>query len=182
VAEPIRSYTPQRDVREELRHKVETAPIDHAGAVLAAYDLLQEAQDHGVLDTLRGAIGAGEAFVSKASEYANTPEGIRLMRNLLAMTRILGELDPAVLDAAAKILSQHYGKDSEPPSLWQTFQRMTSRDSRRTLGMVAELSEVVGRAQNAKEPTRSSYSTVPVPVIALGLGAILASFWIGRRS
>ena len=60
MAEPIQ-FTVGRDVREELRHKVENAPINHAEAVLAVYELLKEAQDHGVLDTLRGAIGAGEA-------------------------------------------------------------------------------------------------------------------------
>ncbi|MHB8392111.1 MAG: hypothetical protein ACYDBH_21465, partial [Acidobacteriaceae bacterium] len=76
MAQPIRAYTPQRNVHEELRAKVENAPLQHAEALLAAYQLLQQAQDHGVLDTLRGAIGAGDAIVDKAAEYASSPEAI----------------------------------------------------------------------------------------------------------
>ncbi|MEO6829833.1 MAG: hypothetical protein ABI164_08465, partial [Acidobacteriaceae bacterium] len=136
MAEPIRTYTPRRDVRDELRRNVESAPIDHADAVLAAYELLQEAQDHGVLDTLRGAIGGGEAIISKASKYANTPEGVRLMRNLLAMTLLLGELDPSLLHAATEALSRRHRQESEgapPPSVWRALQKLASEDSRRTL-------------------------------------------------
>ena len=191
MAEPIRSYKPQRNMREELRRKVESAPLDHAEALLAAYELLQEAQDHGVLDTLRGAIGAGETFIGKASEYANTPEGIRLMRNLLAMTRMLGELDPALLDAAAKALSRSHrkaGETAQPPSLLQTLQRLAGPDSRRALATVVEFSESfggalsAGRGRPAGERKRSTSSGVAVPVVFSAVVILFASFWIGRRS
>ncbi len=191
MAEPIRTYTPKRDVREELRRKVESAPIDHAEAVLAAYELLQEAQDHGVLDTLRGAIGVGEAFISKASEYANTPEGIRLMRNALALARMLGELDPAILDAAAKALSRTHRNEEEdprPPSLLQTLQRLTGPDSRRALATAAKFSESFGSALNAgpsgstDQRNARSASGIAVPVVFSAVIIMLASFWIGRRS
>ncbi len=188
MADPIRIYTPERNVREELRRKVESAPVDHAEALLAAYELLQEAQDHGVLDTLRGAIGAGEAFISKTSEYANTPEGIRLMRNVLAMTRVLGELDPALLDAAVKALSEpkELGKYSGPPSWWQTLQRLTSRDSRRALAAVAGFSQAFGKAHSEggmQAPVeRSPRAASTAPFIAVAIAGMVASFWIGRRS
>ncbi len=192
MAEPIRVYTPHRDEREELRRKVESAPSDHAGALLAAYELLQEAQDHGVLDTLRGAIGAGDAMIGKASEYANTPEGIRLMRNLMAMARLLGELDPALLDAAAKAISESRRKeekDAAPPSLWDTLQRLTGVDSRRTLATLASVSQAFGQALDAGSGQRKSASGEPslrtgisLPVVAVGIAAVVAGFWIGRHS
>lgn len=191
MAEPIRTYTPQRDAREELRHKVETAPLEYAEALLAAYQLLQEAQDHGVLDTLRGAIGAGEAFISKGAEYANTPEGIRLMRNSLAAARMLGELDPAILDAAAKALSRTHRsgeKGPHPPSLLQILQRLTGPGSRRALATVAEFSESFGGALGAGEGRSNGQrnarlaSGIAVPVVLSALIVMLASFWIGRRS
>ena len=75
MAQPIRDYTPHRNEQDEFSAKVENAPVQHARAVLAAYDLLQEAQDHGVLDTLRGAIGAGDAIVDKVSEFASHARG-----------------------------------------------------------------------------------------------------------
>ncbi len=191
MAEPIPIYTPQRDVREELRRKVESAPVDHADALLAAYELLQEAQDHGWLDTLRGMIGAGEAIIGQASEYANTPEGVRLMRNLLAMARLLGELDPSVLDAAAKAMSEGHRREEKgaaPPSLWQMLQQLTSTDGRRAMATVANFSQAFGRAQNGgasqkkSSVDRSARGSITTPVIAVALTAILASFWIGRRS
>lgn len=192
MAEPIQ-FTVGRDVHEELRHKVEDAPIDHAEAVLAVYELLQEAQDHGVLDTLRGVIGAGETLIGKASEYANTPEGIRLMRNLLATVRLLGELDPGMLDAAAKAFSEirheAEGKGSESPSILQIFRRLTGPDSRRTAGMLAGFSAVFGREHRASgvDATRATAKRFSrpqniAPVIAVALGAIVASYWIGRHS
>lgn len=192
MAEPIRTYTPRRDVREELRRNVESAPIDHADAVLAAYELLQEAQDHGVLDTLRGAIGGGEAIISKASEYANTPEGVRLMRNLLAMTRLLGELDPSLLHAATETLSRRHREESEGaprPSVWRVLQKLTSEDSRRTLAMVVDFAQTFGSTQNSggvqKQEASGGYSrrsALTAPVIAVGIAAVVASFWIGRHS
>ena len=192
MAQPIRAYTPQRDVGEELRTKVENAPIQHAEALLAAYQLLQEAQDHGVLDVLRGAIGSGDAIVGKASEYAGSPEAIRAMRNFLALSRAFADLDPAKVDAVAKALSDSQCREgahrTEPPSLWKTFQRMTGRNGRRTLATIAAVSDAFGREPEISEvgpPFGSGSRWIParavLPLVALALvGA--AGFWIGRRS
>lgn len=192
MAEPIRVYTPQRNVREELRAKVEDAPIQHAEAVLAAYELLQVAQDHGVLDTLRGAIGADDAIVGMVVEYANSPEGIRAMRNFLALSRVFANLDPAKVDAVAKALAgnqcREESQNCEPPSLWQTFQRMTGRNSRRTLATIAAVTDAFGREQEISEvgplfgtgPRLLPASTV-LPLLAVALVAV-AGFWIGRRT
>ncbi len=192
MAEPIRNYTPQRDAREELRRKVEAAPTDHAEALLAAYGVLQEAQDHGVLDVLRGAIGAGGTIIGKVSEYANTPEGIRLMRNLLAAVRILGEVDPGVLDAAAKALTdsrQISKRDARPPTLWQTLKKLTGEGSLRTLATVAAFSDSFGRTANfekaeaaAERDTRSLDRGTVIPVFASAVIVMIAIYMIGRHS
>lgn len=150
MGEPIR-FKVQRDVRDELFRKLQTAPAEHAAALLSAYELLQEAHDHGVLDTLRGAIGAGETFVTTAADYANTPEGIRTMRNLLALVRLMGEIDPQVLHSMTESFSdaqRHQPSgEQEPPSLWQIFRRFRSKDSRRTLALLAGFTEAFGREQ-----------------------------------
>ncbi|MHB1938001.1 MAG: helical membrane plugin domain-containing protein [Acidobacteriaceae bacterium] len=191
MAQPIRTYTPQRDVREELRAKVENAPIDHADALLATYKLLQQAQDHGVLDILRGAIGRGDAIVSKAAEYASSPEAIRATRNFLALSRVVASLDPAKVDAVVKaITDSQCRKDMqgcEPPSLWKTFQRITGRNSRRTLATIAAVAEAFGKEPGSPEggpllgggpgwaPPKAA-----LPLLALALAGV-AGFWIGRR-
>lgn len=148
MAEKI-EFAVRRDVREELRHKLEQAPVQHAEAVLAFYALLQEAQDHGVLDTLRGAIGAGDEFVGKAAEFANTPEGIRTMRNLLILIKLAGEIDPAILrktaEAVAASLPDTKSERSASPSFWQLMKRVSGKESRRTLGMLTAFLENFGR-------------------------------------
>jgi uncharacterized protein YjgD (DUF1641 family) len=189
MAEPIRSYTPRRDSREELRRNVESAPMDHADALLAAYELLQEAQDHGVLDTLRGGIGAGEAMIGKISEYATTPEGVRLLRNVFALVRLLGEVDPALIDAAGKAFSRGVEGGTAPISTWQALLKLTGQGSRRTLGIIAgavaafgETGPVVGSPKICASDRYASRSSITGPVIALGAVAVFASFWIGRHS
>ena len=191
MAQPIRSYTPHRNEQDELRTKLEHAPLQHGEALLAAYQLLQQAQDHGVLDTLRGAIGAGDAIVDKASEFANTPEGIRAMRNFLALTRVFANLDPEKVDAVANAITEGQCRTNAPgcapPSLLKSLQRINSRNSRRTLATIAAVTDAFG-----KEPDLPAASSSPggnpgwpapgivLPLVALTLAAV-AGYWIGRR-
>jgi uncharacterized protein YjgD (DUF1641 family) len=191
MAQPIRSYTPHRNEQDEFRAKVENAPVQHAKAVLAAYELLQEAQDHGVLDTLRGAVGAGDAIVDKVSEFASTAEGIRAMRNFLALSRVVSNLDPEKVDAVANAITEDQCRGKvpgcEPPSLLKSLQRMNSRNSRRTLATIAAVTDAFGKEPDLPkaEPVFRSGSGWPPPRIVLPLVALtlagVAGYWIGRR-
>lgn len=186
MGEPIR-FKVQRDEREELFRKLQEEPAEHSAALLSAYELLQEAHDHGVLDTLRGAIGAGETFVSTAAGFANTPEGIRTMRNLLAMVRLLGEIDPSLLDSAVKALghvSRRGQESNAQPSLLESLRRLTGSGSRRTLATVADVVESFGNAQNGSEDSarrpQSVFTGAAIPVFG-AIGVLLAITWIIRR-
>ncbi len=94
MALPIRFEPLARDAREELRDRLDKAPLDHAEALLAAYEVLQGLNDCGVLDTLKGALGAGETLVETVVEVVKTPEAIRSIRNLLLLSKVLGEIEP----------------------------------------------------------------------------------------
>ncbi len=193
MAQPIRSYTPQRDPRDEVRSKVEDAPIQHAAALLSAYELLQIAEDRGILDALRGAMGAGDALVNKATEFAGSPEGIRSMRNFLALSRMFGNLDPARVDAVAEAIAEHQCRrpveDCEPPSLWETLRRLTGPNSRRSLATLAAVADAFGRDPGAESTAMPSPASrrppaamaAVLPFVGLGLVAAV-SYWIGRRS
>jgi uncharacterized protein YjgD (DUF1641 family) len=190
MAQPIRNYTPQRNVQDEFRAKVENAPVQHAKAVLAVYDLLQEAQDHGVLDTLRGAIGAGDAIVDKVSEFANTPEGVRAMRNFLALSRVFANLNPEKVDAVAHAITEDQCRGNAPgcapPSLLKSLQRLNSRNSRRTLATIAAVTDAFGTEPDlpALNPVLGDASGWPpprivLPIVFLTLAGV-AGYLIGR--
>jgi hypothetical protein len=85
---PIAFDIPVRDPRQERRARVEAAPAEHAEAVLAAYDVLQALHDRGILDQLRGALGAGDKIVGRAVEAARAPES----RGIGAVSRLLEAL------------------------------------------------------------------------------------------
>jgi uncharacterized protein YjgD (DUF1641 family) len=191
MAQPIRTFTPHRDEREEVRAKVEKAPVEHGNAVLAAYQLLQEAQDHGVLDILRGAIGASDAVIDKASQFANTPESVRAMRNFLALSRVFASLDPEKVDAIANAVTENqcrkHEPGCEPPSLLKSLQRMNSRNSRRTLATIAAVTDAFGREPDLPDASRVFGSSkgwpapqILLPVVALTLAGV-AGYLIGRR-
>jgi hypothetical protein len=93
-------------------------PVGHADAVQAAYALLQELHDAGVLDVLRGLAGAGGDIATRLSQAANTPEAIATLRNMISLMKILGSIDPAILQSIAKILSK-----PRQPGLWTTLRR-----------------------------------------------------------
>ena len=50
MAQPIPLEVAPRNAREELRKRLERAPDEHAEAILAAYELLQEMHNQGLLE------------------------------------------------------------------------------------------------------------------------------------
>jgi uncharacterized protein YjgD (DUF1641 family) len=145
MAQPIEWKPKPADPRHELQCKLEAAPIDHADAVLAAYALLQELQDHGVLDLLRGLVGAGSDVVTRLSEGADTPEAITAIRNLISTLKILGSIDPGILHDIAEMVTTP--KETEPESFgpWKTLRRLGSKETLRGIGAVAYGLQVFGR-------------------------------------
>ncbi|PYV36314.1 MAG: hypothetical protein DMG06_31000, partial [Acidobacteria bacterium] len=53
------------------------APHKHAEAILSALELLQLLHDRGVLDLLRGVLGAGDQLVDILTAAVDTPESLR---------------------------------------------------------------------------------------------------------
>ena len=86
--------------REELQRRLDAAPVEHAEAVLAGYELLQELHESGTLDVLRGLLGAGDQVVRHAVALAIQPEAVNGLRNLLVLSKVLGSVNPDVLHRA----------------------------------------------------------------------------------
>jgi uncharacterized protein YjgD (DUF1641 family) len=145
MAKPIELMPKVPDAREELKRRVDAAPVEHADAVLSAYELLQELHESGVLTTLRGLVGAGDQVVRHAVGMATKPEAVNALRNLLIMGKVLGSIDPEILSRLTADLPASMQKpDENPPSLFAIFRRMSSQASRRALVFGVTILESVG--------------------------------------
>ena len=146
MARPITLELPPRDPRQELRARLETAPAEHAEAVLAAYELLQALHDRGVLELLRGALGAGDKIVESAVEAASAPESIRAMRNVVLLSKAFGAIEPELfvgfVQAIPEAMVQAGRRDSRP---WPLFRALRSGDFRRGLGAMSRFLEALGK-------------------------------------
>jgi uncharacterized protein YjgD (DUF1641 family) len=149
MALPIRFEPLARDAREELRDRLDKAPLEHAEALLSGYEVLQGLHERGVLDILKGALSASDTLLETVVEVAKTPEAIRSVRNLLLLSQVLGNIEPELLDGIVRSipegLAQVSAKRSETPGLFSLLQKFCSKDSRRALGAIAELLESVGK-------------------------------------
>jgi len=149
MARPIPFEPPSRDPREELRSRLQDAPLKHAEALLATYEILQGLHDRGVLDFLRGGLGSSDKVMGTFMEAIKTPEAIRATRNLLLLIQTLGAIEPDSLRVVAQtfseVLRQTKAQEPKAPGLWELFNRLRSRNGRRGLEAVITALETLGR-------------------------------------
>jgi len=157
MARPIPLELPPRDPQRELNSRLQRAPLEHAEAVLAAYEVLQGLHDSGVFEVLRGTLSGGEKALEQVVEVARGPEAIRATRNLLLLVTALGEIEPTLLSdltrAVPKALVQANAEESKPPGLFKLMSTFWKKDFRRGLAAMNDLLVVFGR--NLSEKDRS---------------------------
>ncbi len=149
MANPITFKPAPVDPKHELQRRVDAAPVEHAEALLVAWDVLQAAHDKGLLDALHGMIDAKDTITGKVAEYAKLPEGVAAIRNLLAAAKILTAIDPEVVDRLSRSVveaKQAHEKERNAPGLWELKNRLTSEDGRRGLSLMTLILSGVGRA------------------------------------
>jgi len=155
MAQPITLEITARDPRKELISRMERAPVEHAEAILSAYEVLQGLHDRQVLETLRGLLGSEGKVLEVLVEALNTPEATRGIRNLIILAKTIGSIDPALLNALGgafpPALAQAKSEAKNPPGLWALFQRFRRPDSRRGLSVVNSLLEIWGRNLAAEQ-------------------------------
>ena len=149
MAKPIEFKPTTVDFKADLQRRLEKAPDEHAAALLAAYDVLEAAYHEGLLDILHGMIASKDTIITTLSRYANQPEGVAGIRNLLTAAKILTELDPEVLDHVSKAMSsatEEHKREQDPPSLFQLAKRASSEDGRRGLSFITLVLSSLGRS------------------------------------
>jgi hypothetical protein len=149
MAQPIPLNLPARDPRAELNVRLQNAPSEHAEALLAAYEVLQGLHDRGVFELLRGALGSSDKVIEIAAGATKTPEAICGIRNIVILTRILAEVEPALIEGLARSLPEAIalakGHQSRSPGFWGIFTKLTNKNSRRGLFLFGSILEAFGR-------------------------------------
>jgi uncharacterized protein YjgD (DUF1641 family) len=149
MARPISLELPPRDAREALYSRLQNAPVEHAEAVLAAYDVLQGFHDRGVLELLRGALGSSAKVLEIVVEAIRTPESIRGIRNFLVLVKLLGTIDPELVEGFARSLPEAVALtkayEAKPLGFWRLLNQFRSKDFRRGLVLINSLLETFGK-------------------------------------
>ena len=149
MAAPL-TFTPLPvDPKRELQRRLEAAPVEHGEALLVLWDLLQTAHEQGILDLLDGMVSAKDTIALTVAKYAKTPEGITSIRNLLTAVKILGSIEPEMLESLAKVVesaSAESKQEPKPPSLFAIAKRAVSEDSRRGLSFITLILAAFGKS------------------------------------
>jgi uncharacterized protein YjgD (DUF1641 family) len=146
MAPPI-SYIPSPARGESAEDRLRQGAAAHADAILSGYEVLQLLQDRGVLELVRGGLGAGGEIVETVTSAVNTPDATRAIRNFILLTKFFGSIPPDVLNSLAHtvIEGSQKKKAEKPPSLWQLFRRLRHENTRYALGVILDLTESFGK-------------------------------------
>jgi len=149
MARPISLELQPRDPREELRKRLEQAPVKHAEALLDSYELLQQLHDHGVFELLRGALSASDKLIETAVDAAKSDQSVRAIRNAMILGKILGSINPDVLQGVAVAASETLGCYEkpiiEPPGLISLLSQFRHKELRRSMALVNKFLETLGQ-------------------------------------
>ena len=156
MAIPIPLQLAPRDPLGDLNSRLQQAPLEHAEAVLAGYEVLQGLHDHGLLELIRGTLGGSEKVLEQVVAVASGSEAIRASRNLLLLVKTLGEIEPSLLGdltrSIPKALVQANAEGNRPPGLFKLLSTFLNRDFRRGLAAFNDLLVEFGRNLSTKNP------------------------------
>ena len=148
MAQPIPLQLPPHDPREELRKRLDQAPSAHAEALLDSYELLQQLHDHGVFELLRGALSASDKLIETAVDTTKSDGSVRAIRNAIILGKMLGAINPDVLQcvaqAAGKTLGCYEKPVIEPPGLFSLLNQFRHKELRRSIALVNRFLEKLG--------------------------------------
>jgi hypothetical protein len=147
IAVDFREFQPV-DRREDLIRRVEQAPVEHAEAVLAAYDVLQRLHEKGLLDLINGLLSAGDTVVNQVVDVVSSKQMVTALRIALIFSNLLSSIDPDQLHAVIA------GDGQETPSSFALGKQAASKDSRQGLAVAIGLANLLGTALNKQQTSK----------------------------
>jgi uncharacterized protein YjgD (DUF1641 family) len=158
MAQPIPLDLPPRDPRKELLDRLESAPQEHAEALLDSYELLEQMHQAGILELLRGTLGAGDEILERAVGAVKSPQGSRALRNLLILGRMLSSINPDLLECVAVATGQTLGSERkpviEPPGLFALLSEFRQPELRRSVALINRFLLTLGNELKNVPPER----------------------------
>jgi uncharacterized protein YjgD (DUF1641 family) len=148
MAQPISFEVVPRDPRKDLMARLESAPQEHVEALLESYELLQEMHDRQILQLLRGALSAGDKLVEAGVKAIDDPTSVKALRNLIILMKMMGSIDPEVLQCFAAAAGETMGSEkkpvTEPPGLLSLLNQFRQTESRRSIAFMGRFLQVLG--------------------------------------
>jgi uncharacterized protein YjgD (DUF1641 family) len=97
---------------------------------------------------LSGALGASNKLVETVVEGAKSEESIRAMRNAIILAKMLGSINPDLLEGIAVATSQTLGSYKkpviEPPGLFSLLNQFRHPELRRSIALINRFLETLG--------------------------------------
>ena len=152
MAKPIALELPPRDPRKELIARLEASPAEHAEALLASYEFLQDLHDHRVFDVLHGALSASDKLVATAVSAAESKESVNVLRNTIILGKMLGSINPDLLQCIAAAVNETLGSARkpviEPPGLLTLLSQFRQKELRRSVALINRFLDALGKKIN----------------------------------
>jgi len=147
MAQPIQ-FTPMPATGADSAQRLEGALHQHTDAIVSALELLQLLHDRGILNLLRGLVGAGDQLTGILASAAGAPESLRGVRNFILLTKFFANMPPEVLESLVHAATEgaEREKAQAAPGLLQLLRRAGSENSRHAIAVTLDLLESVGKA------------------------------------
>ena len=147
MAQPI-PFTPAPARAADSAERLAEALDKHTDALVSALELVQLLHDRGVLELLRGLVGAGDQIVGMLTAATGTPESLRGIRNFILLTKFFASIPPEVLDSLVRTASEGAEREKahRAPGLVHLLRRAASENSRHAMAVTLDLLESVGKA------------------------------------
>jgi len=153
VAVEFRTYTPP-DSRLDLVRRIESAPREHAEAVLEAYDVLQRLHDTGALGLVNGLLSAENTVIAKVTDVVSSQQAVTALRIAMILGSALTSIDADHVHAAVK------EAETRTPSLWKLFRTACSKEVRKAAGLGLSLAQIFGASLLAQKNTGNAGSAI----------------------
>jgi uncharacterized protein YjgD (DUF1641 family) len=148
VAVEFRTFTPP-DSRLDLVRRIESAPREHAEAILEAYDVLQRLHDTGALALVNGLLSAEDTVIDKVTDVVSSKQSVTALRIAMILGNALTSIDADRVHAAVT------EAETRTPSLWKIIRAACSKEVRQAIGLGLSLAKIFGASLLARKSSSS---------------------------